>query len=221
MHSVSYHILSLLSNTMLFITLIALGYSYYKTKRKLLKYLFFFFIYYNISNTVMIILASKGIHNICGEVLFINLEYIFYFLLYYYILHKKASKRITLSGLILFEAYFIWDYIFHFKSWDYFPGISIAIGQVLMIFVLFLFLLEMMSSEKIMQIQRYFIFWLTIGLLFYYIVPLPVSIATEFFINGKYSTDIYGFVISIQLISNIVLYSLIILGTKWRSTTYK
>ena len=221
MHSISYHILSFLSNTMLFISLIALGYSYFKTKRKLLKNLLFFFIYYNISNAVMQIFASKGIHNIWVEVLFINLEYIFFFLLYHYILHKKTYKRIALSGLILFEAYFIWDYILHFKSWDYYPGISIAIGQVFMIIVLFLFLLEMMSSEKVMQIQRHFIFWLTIGLLFYYIVPLPVSIAMEFFINGKYSTDIYSFVFSIQLISNIVLYSLIILGTKWRSTTYK
>ncbi len=221
MHSATYNILFQVSNITLFIALIALGYSYYKTKDKLIKYIFFFFIYYNLSTAAMTMLASKGIHNIWVEVLFINLEYIFYFLLYRYILRKKTYKRIAFFGLILFESYFFWDYIFHFQSWDYFPGVSIAIGQVLMIIVLFLFLLEMMSSEKIMQIRQYFVFWLTIGLLFYYIVPLPVSIASEFFINGKYSTDIYEFVISIQMISNIVLYSLIILGTKWRSTTYK
>jgi len=216
-----YEIVILINHLFLFLATISL-FLYFKDKSgSKLKGLSYFYAFNLVIAITSSILSRNNIHNVWLIVNYINIEFLYFFILYFSLLKKNKYKKFAMVSVIVYESAFIWEYFIQFKSSLDFPVFAFGLGRILIIVVIFLFLLEIMSSDVILHIQKFMVFWLSIGLLFYYVVPLPGSLALKLFIDGKYPVSVFKYSNLIQLFSNFVLYSIIILSTRWTSMTYK
>ncbi len=82
----------------------------------------------------------------------------------------------------------------------------LILGSVLLLTTLILFLIEIINNNKIIfNISKSFIFWISIGLLLFYVGILPIMITREFLnYNGTYT------IILVAL--NIIMYGSFIIG---------
>jgi len=146
----------------------------------------------------------------------INIEILFYLFLFYQYIENKKIKYIILIGGSIYEAYFLINYLLLSESWNIYQVFPLAVGGLLVIVVVFLFLVEMFQSDKILYIAKYLIFWVSLGLLFYNIIPLP------FFVVRKIiPEELTSYLMNIQFTANILMYVSFIYGFIWSTMKYK
>jgi len=144
----------------------------------------------------------------------INIEILFYLYLYYqYIVNKRIKNFILIGGLI-YESYFLINYLVLSDNWNVYQYFPFTLGSLLIIVVVFMFLLEMFQSDKVLYSGRYLIFWISLGLLLYNIIPLPLFVARSFITNSIS-------IMNIQFTGNILMYFSFIYGFIWSSMKYK
>ena len=144
----------------------------------------------------------------------INIEILFYLYLYYQYISNKSIKKFILIGGTIYESYFLINYLVLSDNWNVYQNFPFTLGALLIIVVVFMFLLEMFQSDKVMYSGRYLIFWISLGLLFYNIIPLPLFVARSFIKN-------MASMMNIQFIANILMYFSFIYGFIWSSMNYK
>ncbi len=147
----------------------------------------------------------------------INIEILFYLYIFYQYIENKKTKRLLLYFGVLYESYFLINYLFFSDSLLLtYQAYPFVFGGIVIIITVFIFLLEMFQSDKVLHVGKYLIFWISIGLLFYNIIPLPS------FALRKLIPDLeYSIVMRIQYTSNIIMYLLFIYGFLWSSMKYK
>jgi hypothetical protein len=202
-----------ISRYILIVTAIVATITYSKYKQTPLKYLLFYIWYAALLEIVAGWLLLKGYYNAWWYNVGINIEILFYLFLYYQYVSGNKLRRLILIGGALYEGYFLVNYLFLSDSWNEYQFFPFSIGSVLLIVVVFLFLLEMFQSDKVLYTEKYLIFWISLGLLFYNIIPLPLFVARAF-ISG-YS------LMGIQFLGNILMYFSFIYGFIWSSMKYK
>lgn len=145
----------------------------------------------------------------------INIEILFYFFVYYHYLNNKNTKKFLLYSTIFYEIYFLLN-VFFLESWWNYQSFPFTVGGILVIIIVFLFLLEMFQSNKVLHTKKYLIFWISLGLLFYNIIPLPLFVTRSFISECNLSQ-----LMPIQYLANIIMYVLFIYGFIWSSMKYK
>ncbi len=146
----------------------------------------------------------------------INIEILFYLFLFYQYIENKKTMNFILIGGVIYEAYFLINYLLLSESWNTYQNIPFSIGGFLIILIVFIFLVEMFRSDKILYITKYLIFWVSLGLLFYNIIPLP------FFVVRKIiPSDLEVYLMNIQFTANILMYVSFIYGFIWSTMKYK
>jgi hypothetical protein len=202
-----------ISRYILIVTAIVATITYPKYKQTPLKYLLFYIWYAVLLEIVARWLVLEGYYNAWWYNVGINIEILFYLFLYYQYVSGNKLRRLILIGGALYEGYFLVNYLFLSDSWNEYQFFPFSTGGVLLIVVVFLFLLEMFQSDKVLYTEKYLIFWISLGLLFYNIIPLPLFVARAF-ISG-YS------LMGIQFLGNILMYFSFIYGFIWSSMKYK
>ncbi len=144
----------------------------------------------------------------------INIEILFYLYLYYQYISNKSTKKFILIGGTIYESYFLINYLILSDNWNVYQYFPFTLGSLLIIVVVFMFLLEMFQSDKVLYSGKYLIFWVSLGLLFYNIIPLPLFVARGFIPNSLS-------LMNIQFIGNILMYFSFIYGFIWSSMKYK
>jgi len=116
----------------------------------------------------------------------------YFFLFRSYILSKKR-KRIILGLLISFLLFALFNYIFtystilnyHLNSWVY--------GNICMIIVILIYLLDLFQGESILNVKNVLLFWVSIGNLLFFIGFLPVyALSTYFNYNGIWDYTVFS-----------------------------
>ena len=146
----------------------------------------------------------------------INIEILFYLFLFYQYIENNKTKNFILIGGAIYEAYFLINYLFLTESWNTLQSLPFSIGGLLVIAVVFIFLVEMFQSDKILYIAKYLIFWVSLGLLFYNIIPLPF-----FVVRNIITKDLQIYLMYIQFTANILMYVSFIYGFIWSTMKYK
>ncbi len=157
-----------------------------------------------------------GIGNTWWYNIGINIEILFYLFLFYQYIENKKTRKFILIGGTIYEAYFLINYLLLFESWNTYQTSPFSFGCILVIVIILLFLIEMFESDKILYLTKYLIFWVSLGLLFYNIIPFPF-----FVVRKLIPDDLMIYLMSIQFTANILMYVSFIYGFIWSTMKYK
>ncbi|MBL4642875.1 MAG: hypothetical protein JKY44_04700 [Flavobacteriaceae bacterium] len=127
----------------------------------------------------------------------------------YYNLNKEKLSRLIISYLIgVFNCVYFLSFFFLILQ-NYTVTIGALIVSVFMIF----YLKELLNSDKIIEYKREVSFWITVGMLFYYLCTIPF-LALVYFIGLKGI-----FLFKIINIITIITHLCFIFGLLWSKRT--
>jgi len=204
-----------ISNFFLVITAVIAWVSYSKCKGTPLKYLPIYLSYAAILEIAGNILKVVTQSNTWWYNIGINVELLFYFFVYYNYIKNKKNKKFLLISAVIYEVYFVIN-VFVLESWTDYQVFPFTVGGIFIIIFVFVFLLEMFQSNKILHTKKYLIFWVSLGILFYNIIPLPLFVTRSILPDYELSQ-----MMVIQYLANIIMYLLFIYGFIWSSMKYK
>lgn len=139
------------------------------------------------------------------------IEFNLLFLFYYEVSNDKTTRRAAGTSFVLFNLVcFIWYWSYNF-NFSYFNSFVIVVGAFLIATILFLSLREILLSDKIVNYKTDIIFWITTGLLLYYLGSIPLMAIYNFMEKGVVFFQIHN----IQFVVTIFLHSCVIIGVLW------
>lgn len=142
-------------------------------------------------------------------------SFIFFFTFYKVLSKNKTNKKIfKMINYVFIGFIFIDVFIFKESILTSFNVHLLILGSVLLLTTLILFLIEIINNNKIIfNISKSFIFWISIGLLLFYVGILPIMITREFLnYNGTYT--------AILVALNIIMYGSFVIGMVKSDTKY-
>jgi hypothetical protein len=134
-------------------------------------------------------------------------------LLHFRIISKeKITNKVVSLILVLFNISFIFSTIILGEGNLYeFNGIISAVGALLTSVVLVLYLREFLLSDELLNYSKNINFWITVGLLFYYLGTMPLMGA----FNIINETGVFLGLYVIQSILTITMHFFFIFGILW------
>ncbi len=139
--------------------------------------------------------------------IYIIVSTLFYFYFYKHLLKNNKIKKIISAFTFVFLGFYLYEVLViktHFFNGFYFK--SFVVGGILMVVVLILFLIEIINNEKLVfNIKKALIFWISVGLLLFYIGMTPIIISTNI-LNYNITH------ISIITLLNLIMYGLFSVG---------
>jgi len=127
----------------------------------------------------------------------------------YYNLNKEKLSRVVIRYLIgLFNCvYFLSFYLLFLQNY------TVTIGALMVSIFMILYLKELLNSDKIIEYKREVSFWITVGMLFYYLCTIP-------FLTLVYFIGLKGvFLFKIINIITIITHLCFIFGLLWSRKT--
>jgi hypothetical protein len=124
-----------------------------------------------------IIVKNNFIYNVVTSI-----QYIYYLALYYKAMKTQAYQKWVLGFLVVFVVSVIINFIWiqPLTLTTPFYSYTFAIGAILLIITIGLFLVEILNTEKILFFKRYLMFWISVGLLVFYTGILPYILSLNF-----------------------------------------
>lgn len=132
---------------------------------------------------------------------FLMIVFFLYLLYYYQLLYVPLLKKIQTVILILFVLnigfmFYMEDDLLHHFSFN-----MLYVDILLLLFSIILFLYQTFNSDKILRINNYLPFWISVALLIFFIGSIPIL-----FFRTTVSESIYFFILfMLNLISNSIL----------------
>ena len=149
------------------------------------------------------------------NVIIYNIYHTIYFLYFFYVfwnfVKSKTYKKWIVYSVILFSIatlinVFIIDILE--KSLMY----SYITGACLIIFCIILYYIEILSDSRVLHIKEDLLFWISIGLLLFYVGYIPIKISRSFFTN---QFDVFVTLYNVQRTLIIVMNCCFIIGFVW------
>ncbi|WP_372746676.1 hypothetical protein [Lutibacter sp.] len=135
------------------------------------------------------------------------LNALFYLLFYFYKVNNRIRKRILLSLISVYLVFFGLQFVYLNYTKEYFVYTWMA-GQLFVVFSVIIYFAEMLNSDKIINIQKSLFFWISLGVLIFNVVLLPVFVIGELIDwQGIFEYIIFGanIILSLCFITGFVL----------------
>jgi len=187
------------------ISLLAVIFFYKKLQPKWLQ-LFFYFLLYTLVTEIGAVLYSqylrKSNHFIINIYLLINFS--FYLLIFFKTFEKKSLKSFIRIAFILFILFYSFNILF-IEGFYFFNIYSFCLGSIIIVSCSLLYFMELFSSDRIINYFTLPMFWISTGLLFFYVGNLLQISLLRYIINNRLDPDgrMYNF---IMVTLNIILY---------------
>jgi len=137
--------------------------------------------------------ACTGLLNFCVFNLYILLIFSLYIYLLKSLLKNMAYKYLAVFLLVVFVVYFTINSIF-INPMLYVLTNSYVIGVISIAILSFLYLLEVFSSDLILNYTKSIFFWFILGILIFHIPFLPFMLSLDWFLID-YNPVIYELII--------------------------
>ncbi|PKV49380.1 hypothetical protein ATE84_1402 [Aquimarina sp. MAR_2010_214] len=116
--------------------------------------------------------------------------FLFLFFIYHWHTKEKTSKRfikyfITLYIITLFICGFYENYLVQLQS------IPFLLGAFLLMISIIFYYAELLKSEQMQEIKKEFLFWISAGLLIYYMGITPFSIVRNYYASQNEPSIIF------------------------------
>jgi len=164
------------------------GLIYWKNvKNSYFKWFVAYLTYTVVADLSGITMVFLKIHNqVFYEYFVIPVEFLFFFWLFFKSLISAKHKRlpaicagIYLSGLLIDAVYFARHHL-HFYSFSY------SIGNLLLLILILQFFIQLISSDELLKYRSNMMFWISTGLLVFYLGSCPYYGLTNTFIAKYY-----------------------------------
>ncbi|MEW7288945.1 hypothetical protein [Aquimarina sp. 2304DJ70-9] len=138
-----------------------------------------------------------------------TITFIFIFYIYYQYCRKQTNKRLILLFLslyisTLFIAGWIENYLHQLQS------IPFLLGSLLLMTSIIFYYIELLKTEQTQEITRDLLFWISAGLLIYYIGKTPFRVVRDYYANLSMSDHSILFILNSIL--TIIMNSCFIIG---------
>ncbi len=105
--------------------------------------------------------------------LVIPVEFAFFFWLFYKASMTKTEKRLPIIFLGIYSMSLIFDFLYFAKHLFPFYSFSYSIGNLLLLILIISFFIQLTNSDLILTYRNNMMFWISIGLLIFYLGSLP------------------------------------------------
>mgnify|MGYP003591732110 CR=1 FL=1 len=131
-----------------------------------------------------------------------------YFYFYYQQIKNAAYKRIILYAAIFLGIFSVLNIIFIQKLFEKFTSYNFCIGSVIMCVIICMYVIETMKSDLIIDLKKNLLFWVSIGLFFYYLMNIPMMAAFNYLVeaNSNKLRLIYGNILYVVLYIQYILF---------------
>jgi hypothetical protein len=106
------------------------------------------------------------------------LEFNMLFLFYKRISKDSITKNVIKYATYLFNSVYVVSaiiYAYQYSFWSTYNSVATITGSILIAIVLFLYYRELLLSDKVVNYKKELSFWITLGLLVYYLGTSPVT----------------------------------------------
>jgi membrane-associated HD superfamily phosphohydrolase len=119
-----------------------------------------------------------------------TLTFLFLFFVYHKHIKEKTSKRFIVYFMIfyvitLFISGFYENYLVQLQS------IPFLLGAFLLMTSIILYYTELLKSEQIEESTKDFLFWISVGLLIYYVGKMPFRIVRDYYASHNDSSTLF------------------------------
>lgn len=200
-----------------FITAVVASIYYYKYKNSHLKYLLFFLWYASINDILAGIYSTTiSIFNAPFFNVFQIVFTVFYLSLYKSVIESLKSKKIISYFILLYFISFgialIYDDFFKFHM-----SISYITGSIFIVISIILYFSEILNSDKIININKSLMFWISTGLIISLLPDIPFDVVRKYYVNSPTIPYIYAVSFLLVIIYNLLL----ITGFIWSNKEQK
>lgn len=143
--------------------------------------------------------------------IYLIISFLFYALFFKWFLTSTKTIRWIeiLSGLFLIisTSVLLFSEVFFVK----YPPVTLVFGTVLVLISVFVYYLELINTDNILNLSKSVIFYISVGVLIFHLCMTPVFIFSSLLIDKNTPENII-FYTSLLKVGNYVLYSSFILG---------
>lgn len=129
---------------------------------------------------------------------------------YYFLTKNKLSKKIIVLVSFIFYVIYTLSFIY-IKLQNY----TVVILPFFIVPFMFMYLKELLNSNRITDYKKEIPFWLTVGFLFYYIGTVPFF--SLLYIGGMYNRILFTLLTIIVIVMNIIFMG----GLLWSKSIQK
>lgn len=189
---------------------------YFKTN---LKYFLFLLIltfgielYYTISKTI----SGKAPNNALVYNILDLIKYCYYFFLFYTFVKRIRFRKIILSiGIVYLLSVIIeFGFVINLNESNAFNSYSFSFGALLLAISIGLYIIELLKSDEVLFIKKSLLFWISSGLLIYYVGALPFFISFRF-LSSEELANSGMYILYILFSLGIIMNSCFIFGFLW------
>ena len=137
----------------------------------------------------------------------LGLFFLLLFLMYQKLIKNRMLKKIAYAITLLFLLFYCYQVV-TIDLADGFPQIILFFNVFLLLFVIALFLLDTFKTDLILEINQYYPFWFSLGLIVVYLGMVPSIIISKI----SSSTMTSGLWVFITFIINFVRYGILLIG---------
>lgn len=165
--------------------------------------------YLNIVGTKSAIQLKLNIFNYAV----IPLEFLFFQWIYLKNANNKKAFGLVIFCMALYIAGFFVDQFYFFNKKYFFSSFSYCIGNLALLVCIISYFIQMSRSNDIIHFRSNMIFWVSLGLLIFYLGTFPFyAFFWEIWNHHKLTFKVYTYV---SLICNWIMYSLFIVSFIW------
>ncbi len=143
--------------------------------------------------------------------IYMIISFLFYALFFKWFLKNTKTIKLmeVLSGLFLITgiSILVFSDVFFIK----YPAITLISGTVLVLISIFTYYLELINSDRILNLSKSVVFYISVGVLIFHLCLTPVFIFSSLLIDKNTPENII-FYTSLLKVGNYILYSSFILG---------
>jgi len=187
------------------LTLFVAVFQFNKFKTSPIKYVVYFIGYVFISETVANSYLSNGMSTVIINNVY-SIAYTFFNLFFYSILIKNnRAKKIGYIMMFIFSIGLLINQLFFQEFEHKLQTYTFILGLFLVTILVFIYLSEIMNSDKIFKLTNTSVFWISIGIIIFNFGFIPVLVVAEL-IRWE---GIYNYIL---LFVNVIMYSCFITG---------
>ncbi len=125
----------------------------------------------------------KLINNVAYYSMFSTVILFLYFYFYYQQIKNAAYKRIILYAAIFLGIFSVFYIIFIQRIFEQFTSYNFCIGSVIMCVIICMYVIETMKSDQVIVLKKNLLFWVSIGLFFYYLMNIPMMAGFNYLVE--------------------------------------
>jgi len=184
---------------------------FFKYKETVLRYFPIILLYTFLSES----LATYLLGYPDNTVLIYNIYNIIFFLFFYYVFWSFVQRTRYKKAIVFCIGVFLIACIINpfFQNFIFISQLIIyVIGGLLLISCIILYFIEILYTSNVMRIQQDLLFWISVGLLIFYVGYIPIKLIRFFFTTAN---DSLPFLRSLQLLLILIMHSSFIIGFLW------